>query len=168
MLHALWSRRPKPLIRSSPRFYRKKITSCVFECSWSMKERCQCNFIFFFQFLIDYQLTQIIMFSSALILKESFQKKGKLATWLFNNRLIHLHEKLFFSAQFKINLSVTIRNISINTWFLKWAAFSLQGHCEKRTISLKALSLFPWKICLSWVYHLDGHQPYWAETLHQG
>ena len=41
-------------------------------------------------------------------------EKEQLATWLIDDRLIHLHTNLFFSIKFKINLSMTIRNICIH------------------------------------------------------
>ena len=68
--------------------------------------------------LMHDQVRQINMFSSVFLFKKSFQKKEKLATWLNDDRLIHLDTNLFFSIKFKINLSATIRNICIHRYSL--------------------------------------------------
>ena len=57
------------------------------------------------------QVRQINMFSSVFLLKKAFRKKEQLATWLIDDRLIHLRTNLFFSIKLKINLSATRRNM---------------------------------------------------------
>ena len=51
-------------------------------------------------------------------LKKKLSKKEQSATWLIDDRLIHLHTNLFFPMKFKINLSATIRNICIHRYSL--------------------------------------------------
>ena len=80
----------------------------------------QCNEFgsFRYQNLMHDQVRRINMFSSAFLFKISFQKTEQLGTWLIEDRLIHLHTKLFFSIKSKINLSATIRNICIHRYSL--------------------------------------------------
>ena len=95
---------------------KKTIPSVILD----LKQRCLCKFILYFQdkHLMHDHVRQINMRSSNFLFKNRCQKLKKVqsSTWLFYDKLIHLHEKLFFSIKFKINLSGTIRNICIHRY----------------------------------------------------
>ena len=58
------------------------------------------------------QVRQINVFPG-FSLQKKLSEKEQLATWLIDDRQIHLQTNLFFSIKFIINLSATIRNIYV-------------------------------------------------------
>ena len=84
------------------------------------------------------QVRQIDTFSYVSTLLKSFQRREQLATWLFDQRLIHLHRKSLFFTKFKAP-STRIRFHSV---FIETTNFSLNFHLASTQERSKTMIVF--------------------------